>query len=492
MPLKTYVTAADFPEGLVTNQEAIFSRPLTGIPQRPPVRKIRRPPSGVFRDWGIPEWFIVSQALLFAALFIPGVSVIRLLTKVAAFVSSLIALWLVWKRGGLETRIRLFKPAKWLKWIIGMLLVMIFHPDTNSLVSGTAHCILYISNYATAFWAIAALRYGMQYQRVFLILFLINATSALVGIGQFYRPNTFLPPSIMVLEKEKDSLGSLIPYYTLEDGTKILRPCGLSDTPGAASYSGAMAAIMGIIVMSSKLPLWQRLSGLALAIPGATVIYLTQVRTAILMIVVSLMALVFVMILQRRWSTVIQITAAGFIVILGGFAWAAKEGGNSIIDRYFTLIDGSPSQVLLNSSRARMVENSLTQQIWDYPMGGGLGRYGQVYAYFGDRSYGDGLWCENQVSAWMIDGGIVMLILGFGSVISALRNSLNIARFCPDPMVRHWAAGVFALNFSLFFTCFGQMPFLTNTGQQFWLMAGLTYAADRWTRDQIRNARRIP
>ena len=139
-----------------------------------------------------------------------------------------------------------------------------------------------------------------------------------------------------------------------------------------------------------------------------------------------------------------------------------------------------------------MVENSLTQQIWDYPMGGGLGRYGQVYAYFGDRSYGDGLWCENQVSAWMIDGGIVMLILGFGSVISALRNSLNIARFCPDPMVRHWAAGVFALNFSLFFTCFGQMPFLTNTGQQFWLMAGLTYAADRWTRDQIRNARRIP
>lgn len=180
-----------------------------------------------------------------------------------------------------------------------MLLVMIFHPDTNSLVSGTAHCILYISNYATAFWAIAALRYGMQYQRVFLILFLINATSAFVGIGQFYRPNTFLPPSIMVLEKEKDSFGSLIPYYTLEDGTKILRPCGLSDTPGAASYSSAMAAIMGIIVMSSKLPLWQRLSGLA-AIPGATVIYLTQVRTAILMIVVSLMALVFVMILQRR------------------------------------------------------------------------------------------------------------------------------------------------------------------------------------------------
>ena len=60
-------------------------------------RSMGRPNSSVFRDWGIPEWFIVSQALLFAALFIPGVSVIRLLTKVASFGASLLALWLVWR-----------------------------------------------------------------------------------------------------------------------------------------------------------------------------------------------------------------------------------------------------------------------------------------------------------------------------------------------------------------------------------------------------------
>jgi hypothetical protein len=79
-----------------------------------------------------------------------------------------------------------------------------------------------------------------------------------------------------------------------------------------------------------------------------------------------------------------------------------------------------------------------------------------------------------------------MLILGFGSVITALLSTLNIARRCPDPIIRHWAAGCFAVNFSLFFTCFGQMPFLTNTGQQFWLMAALTHAADRWARQQRR------
>ena len=455
-------------------------------------RSMGRPNSSLFRDWGIPEWFIVSQALLFAALFIPGVSVIRLLTKVASFGASLLALWLVWRKGGLEKQMRLFKPSIWLVWMIVMLGVMIFHPDTNSIIAGIAHCVLYISNYATAFWAIAALRYGMQYQRVFLLLFLINTASALVGIGQFYRPDTFLPPSIMVLEKEKDAIGSLIPYYILADGTKVLRPCGLSDTPGAASFSGAMAAIMGIVVMSSRLPLWQRIAGLALAIPGATVIYLTQVRTAILMVVVSLMALIFVMALQKRWTNVVQIAVAGFIVVIGGFLWAAREGGNTITDRYFTLVDDSPTAVLLNSSRATMVQNSLTERIWEIPFGAGLGRYGQVYGYFANKSYGDMIWCENQVSAWTIDGGVLMVVMGFGSVITALISSLKVARTCPNPMVQHWAAGVFALNVSLFFTCFGQMPFLTNTGQQFWLMAGLTHAADRLTRQQLRNQSRRP
>ena len=78
--------------------------------------------------------------------------------------------------------------------MIVMLGVMIFHPDTNSIIAGIAHCVLYISNYATAFWAIAALRYGMQYQRVFLLLFLINNPPLLPTLlieGTLYLPNTY-------------------------------------------------------------------------------------------------------------------------------------------------------------------------------------------------------------------------------------------------------------------------------------------------------------
>jgi len=459
--------------------------PPARIQARPRLAKMRKTVP-LFRDWGLPEWFIVSQALLFAALFIPGVSVIRLLTKVASFAASLLALWIVHQSGKMKPAVSSFRTCQWISLLLALLGIMIFHPETNSMLSGVAQCILCVSNYATAFWAVACLRYGMQFQRVFLLLFLINTTSALLGIGQFYKPSVFLPPSIMVLDSAQGPLASLIPYYTLEDGTKVLRPCGLTDTPGAASFSGAMAATMGIIVMCSHLPTWQRMSGLAMALPGATVIYLTQVRTAILMVVVSLLALAFVMVLQKRWAMVVQIGMAGLLVVVGGFAWAAREGGKSITDRYFTLVSDSPTNVLLNNSRANMVQDSLTQQIFKMPLGAGLGRYGQVYAYFGTRNYNDMLWCENQVSAWLVDGGIPMLILGFGSVLTALASTLRVARRCPDPIVRHWAAGCFAVNFSLFFTCFGQMPFLTNTGQQFWLMAALTHAADRWARRQQR------
>lgn len=464
-------------------------KPGPGMPRGMAQPGMMRKTVPLFRHWGLPEWFIVSQALLFAALFIPGVSVIRMLTKIASFFSSLFAFWMVYREGKLKSAIDSFTPAAWIKWLLTLLMLMVLHPDTNSMIAGVAQCILCLSNHVTALWAVASLRYGMQFQRVFLLLFLINSASSLIGIGQFYKPNIFLPPSIMVLDQNKDALSSLIPYYTLDDGTKVLRPCGLSDTPGAAAFSGAMAATMGIIVMCSHLPAWQRLGGLALALPGATVIYLTQVRTAILMVVVSLLALTFIMILQKRWATVVQIAVAGMIVILGGFVWASREGGKSITERYFTLVSDSPTNVLLNNSRANMVQDSLTHQIFSMPLGAGLGRYGQVYAYFASKTYNDMLWCENQVSAWLVDGGIPMLVLGFGCVISALYSTLRVARYCPDPIIRHWAAGGFAVNFSLFFTCFGQMPFLTNTGQQFWLITSLAFAADRWSRRQMMQMR---
>lgn len=454
-----------------------------GPPRRGPFR-LPAYQNKLFRDWGIPEWFIVSQAFMFAILFIPGVSMVRLLTKVIGFVTSLLAFFLVWRRGGMGNRIQSYKVCGLITVFLGVLTLMFVHPSTNSPVSGLADIVLWTSTYCVAYWATASLRYANQLQRVFLLIFLINSTSALLGIGQFYKPNIFLPPSIGVLEA--GGLTAMIPFYTLDDGTQVLRPCGMTDNPGSASAAGVIAAVMGVVVMSSHLPKWQRFMGLALALPGGTVIYLTQVRTAILMVVLSLMALVFVMAMQNRWGKVVQIGIAGVIVVLGGFMWAASEGGKSIVNRYITLVEDSPAEILAKSSRGRLASHTLSTLAFEVPIGAGLGRYGQVYGYFGNWAYGDMIWVETQIAAWIIDGGIPLLLLGFATCIYALYDSLRVARTCPSPHVAHWAAGVFAINFSIFFSCFGQMPFLTNTGQQFWLLAGMTHAADQWIRYQRR------
>ena len=439
----------------------------------------------IFRDWGIPEWFVVSQALLLALMFVPGLSSIRFFTKMASFVTSIVALMLVVRNGRIQkVNASRYAPRNWLILMCMLLGLMMLHPGTYSPVAGLAHSILYISNYAVAFWGIACLRYGYQLQRVFILLFMINSFSALLGIGQFYKPDLFFPPSMPVFEQ--GGLSALIPIYTLEDGTKVIRPSGLGDTPGQACFAGAMAASMGLILLTSRLPRWQRLAGLALAVPGATVIYLTQVRTAILMVIVSMISLLFVMALQRRWQSIMQLVIAGLIVVVGGFAWAAREGGSTVVNRFYTLLEDNPANVLMSSSRAQHVTGSLTEHVWEMPFGSGLGRYGQVYVYFGSGFRDDMTYAETQVSAWIIDGGIAMLFLGFGAVIVALADTLRVARKCPHPVIREWAAGVFAINVSLFFICFGQMPFLTNTGQQFWLLAALTHAADRWVRQQMK------
>src|SRR5262245_51016050 len=55
-------------------------------PPRPAVRRRPRLPA-----WGWLEWFVLSQTLVMVPLFIPGLSAIRIVTRVAAFGLALVA-----------------------------------------------------------------------------------------------------------------------------------------------------------------------------------------------------------------------------------------------------------------------------------------------------------------------------------------------------------------------------------------------------------------
>ena len=72
--------------------------------------------------------------------------------------------------------------------------------------------------------------------------------------------------------------------YEMAAGRKILRPCGLTDTPGAVSPAGATAALIGLCWALRPIAFWKRLASLGLAFVGVAVIYFTHVRSAMVML----------------------------------------------------------------------------------------------------------------------------------------------------------------------------------------------------------------
>jgi len=88
--------------------------------------------------WGFPEFFIIGQILAPAILFLPGTQPLRVLIRTAPFMVSVAAL--IWY-GRKSFHTRPDAPAqKWLLLCSLCLVAMIFHPTTNSILAGMAHC----------------------------------------------------------------------------------------------------------------------------------------------------------------------------------------------------------------------------------------------------------------------------------------------------------------------------------------------------------------
>src|SRR6476646_2583003 len=93
--------------------------------------------------WGFPEVFVISQTALPALLYLPGTQPFRLPIRVSAFAISLAAFgwWFIENK----SRARASHAQSWIVAIMGLLLVMMFHPLTASMVGGFAHIAVYVA-----------------------------------------------------------------------------------------------------------------------------------------------------------------------------------------------------------------------------------------------------------------------------------------------------------------------------------------------------------
>jgi hypothetical protein len=415
--------------------------------------------------WGFPELFVISQTALPALLYLPGTQAIRQPIRVSAFLISLAAFaW--WMTISAERRPP-HRAYSWVVAIMGLLAVMIFHPTTSSLYGGLAHAMLYLAVIAPFFWAPVFVSTPEHLARLLGLLLLCNGGNAIVGVLQVYAPATFMPAELSrMITESAYGVGPLT--YIGPGGQTIIRPPGLFDSPGAVAGPGMFAALLGVVFGLSALPFWIRLGSFAFSAAGVAAIYLTQVRISLVMTVLMFVGYAAALTVQRRMSKATTISLLGGGLGAVAFLVALSLGGQSVFERFMTLFGGDPV-TLYYQSRGVILEDSLTELLFQYPFGAGLARWGMAAAYYGT---GRGLWAEIQITGWIFDGGIAMLALYGGALFLVVKSQFRLARFTQYPRVAACAAVVFALGIGPVALCISFTPFATQIGIQFWFLAG--------------------
>jgi hypothetical protein len=435
--------------------------------------------------WGFLELFVLSQTVLPALLYLPGTQSLRIPIRVSAFAISLVALaywaFVVNKR-------RPSHPA--LIWIVVAMVytaLQVFHPTTNSLASGAAQAFLYLAVLAPVFWVPDMIKSREQVWRLLAILLVCNGINATVGILQVYDPDRWLPKEFtQVTAKNYDGpLG-----YVGPDGKIVIRPPGLSDNPGAVCGPAVAAAMLGLVFGTQPgLALWRRLASLGFAFAGVAAIYLTHVRSSLIVLVASAMIYIASLVFQRQRKR----ATAALALVVGGLAaalmFAVMLGGNEIARRFSSLLEDDAKTVYYRSGRGGMVEHAFRVLIYDYPLGAGLGRWGMTRTYFGDESNRESpmIWAEVQWPAWILDGGVLLLGLYTFALLFDVRHNFRISKSSGNDGTRSLGAAIFAANVGTLALLFSFVPFLAPIGLQYWFLSGALHGAASLTADRRRD-----
>jgi hypothetical protein len=425
--------------------------------------------------WGWPELFIALQLLWGLALFIPGAQAYRTIIRAAPYVMSGAAL-VYYFRGGREQSL----PASttWLIVSFGLLLLNLLH-ETAHWVAGSAQIVFQICISAPVFWMAKAVRTNRHMHRVLWVFFIASAIGAIVGVLQVYFPKQFLPPefSLFAQSLNPNLVQSLT--YVGANGREIVRPPGLSDLPGGAAVSGMMAMILGLSLGLGRNVKWYtRVACFAAAVVGMTALYFTHVRSLTL---VAAGAVALFAILRMRQGRTVEGTitlAAGAALVVGAYLWATAVGGDAVSDRFSSLADQGVFR-MFQEQRGLVIRDTLSELLYQFPIGAGLGRWGMMQIYFGDPTMwqAPAIHVEVQVTGWLLDGGIPLVLLYAGALFVALRYTYAHAVVSVDRTWQDSGVIVLCMQLILIALCLTGPVFNTQMGIMFWAVTGALFGA---------------
>lgn len=408
------------------------------------------------------------------ALLVPGIGPLRLLVRVAAFGFSLVLLAMVRGRG---RRHPAFLPAV---LTMGVLLLALASPDTVNMTAGAAQAALYLAVLGPVFWASRLAPDIRAVRQTVMILWVFHTASAALGVLQVYFPGQFQPQvSTIILSKGHGYLTSLM--ITTSTGQRVFRPMGLTDIPGGASVSGLYAVLFGTGFFLTRRTPWFMGAAAASMAAGFTCLYLSQVRSVLLMTGVALCVVVLVLAWRRDVPRLAMLGAAAAIVAMGGYSVAMAMAGPTVARRMASLTAARPGAVYYNE-RGRFFSDAFTKTLPEAPLGHGLGHWGMTATYFGGGEDPHATWVEIQWAGWIVDGGAPLVVLYCITLIVSLLAVWRVARGRAPPGapdLPFWGTIVLAHGIGAFALTFSFPLFVSQPGMEFWLLNALLLAAAR-------------
>jgi hypothetical protein len=423
---------------------------------------------------GWPELFLAIQVLWGAVLFVPGAQSMRFYVRALPYVISGAALIYYFRRATAE---RLPESTKWLVCCALLLLLNLLHQTTH-LMAGIGQIVFQASIAAPVFWMARAVRSQRRLERLVWVLFAASLLASSVGVLQVYYPERFLPREFSALAQSlnPEAISSLT--YVGVDGRQIIRPPGLSDMPGGAAIAGMFAMILGLTLAVQPHQKWPvRLICLAAGAIGMTTLLLTQVRSLSLLAAASVGVSALMRFRRgRAYESVISMVA-GVALLAAAYLWAVSVGGESVSDRFTGLMQNTFRT--FDESRGLFLRYTMTETLYEFPFGAGLGRWGMMQVLFGDST----LWqappihVEIQPTGWLLDGGVPLMLLYSGALAAAVLRSYKLVVHLFDNRFQDCVTTLLCMQVAILGLCLTGPVFNTQLGIQFWAVTGALFGA---------------
>lgn len=420
--------------------------------------------------------FMAAQFLWGALLFLPGAQAYRPVVRALpyAFSLGLLAIYVTRIVKGRSPRGTLL-----VTFALALLVANLLHP-TSQLGAGIAQCVFQFTIAAPMFWGWKAVDTTAELRRLLVLAFVFNTAGAALGVLQVYYPDQFMPPEFNSLGSRMNELYVESLTYVGASGERIIRPPGLSDQPGGAAQAGALTVVLGAGLFLMAGSSHYRALTLAAVGVGLAAIYLTQVRSLLLMSVGALFVMALLLVRRGEVRTAGRIAISAAVLVVAAFFWARTLGGESVEERFV----GIAQQGAMRSyqeNRGGFVSDTFGELLDQYPFGAGVGRWGMMHVYFAnpDNVESFPIHVEIQLTGWLLDGGVPMWILYGGAIVMAILASYRLALRRFNQQLAETAIVVLALQVLIAGFGWAGPVFNTQLGILFWFLTSTLHGATR-------------